>query len=90
MRKCKPNENLSSNIYNSNLLEKKDFIGSEEIENIQIKIRVNGHEWVATLEDNPATRALVEKLRDTSISILMKDYAGFEKEIVYFKFVRSI
>ena len=45
----------------------------------KINITIDGRSMSATLADNVATKALVEKLSDGPISITMSNYGGFEK-----------
>lgn len=45
----------------------------------QIHITVSGTTLPVSIEDNVATRALVEALRKSSISFTASDYGGFEK-----------
>ena len=45
----------------------------------KINITVDGQTMSATLADNVATKALVEKLSDGPITITMNNYGGFEK-----------
>ena len=45
----------------------------------KIKITIDGRSMSATLADNVATKALVDKLAGGPITITMKNYGGFEK-----------
>ena len=45
----------------------------------QIKITISGKTLPVTIEDNEATKALVEALRETAITYEANDYGGFEK-----------
>ena len=45
----------------------------------KIKITIDGRSMSATLADNVATKALVEKLAAGPITITMNNYGGFEK-----------
>ena len=45
----------------------------------KINITIDGRSMSATLADNVATKALVEKLSDGPITITMSNYGGFEK-----------
>jgi len=50
------------------------------VENAQyMKIKVNGEVLTVKLENNKATKALVEKLKKGDIKINAKEYGGFEK-----------
>lgn len=55
------------------------YSGDEIMETKRIKLSINNHILTATLEDNSSTRALVEKLKQESITIEMSDYANMEK-----------
>ena len=45
----------------------------------KIRITIEGRSMNATLADNVATKALVEKLTEGPITISMRNYGGFEK-----------
>ena len=45
----------------------------------EIKITVSGKSLPVKIEDNAATRALVEALREASVTYEADDYGGFEK-----------
>ena len=44
-----------------------------------IKLKVNNHVLNVKLEDNPAAKALMDKLKMGDVTIHAKDYGGFEK-----------
>ena len=54
---------------------------AEEVENADMKmnVKVGDKSFTATLEDNTATRELIEMMRKEPVSIDMSDYSGFEK-----------
>ena len=55
---------------------------SEEMENItnmKMNVRIGNVSFTAALEDNAATRELIEMMRQEPVSIDMSDYSGFEK-----------
>ena len=54
---------------------------SEEMENINMKmnVQIGNVSFTAALEDNAATRELIEMMRQEAVSIDMSDYSGFEK-----------
>lgn len=54
------------------------FINMAHSQNV-INITIDGRSMSATLEDNVATKALVEKLAAGPITITMNNYGGFEK-----------
>lgn len=45
----------------------------------KINITIDGRSMSATLADNEATKALVEKLGEDPVTITMSNYGGFEK-----------
>ncbi len=55
----------------------KEEIKKENID--MIKIKVNSNVLEVKLEDNEATRSLVEKLKNGDISVNANEYGGFEK-----------
>ena len=55
----------------------KEEIKEENID--MIKIRVNNNVLEVKLEDNEATKSLVERLKDGDISVNANEYGGFEK-----------
>ena len=67
MRKI--NNNTTQNVQNEEDIEK--------VENI--KIEVNGKVLNVKMEDNSSTKALVEKLKQGSITVDTQDYGNFEK-----------
>lgn len=52
---------------------------TENIANMKINVRIGNTTFTAALEDNAATRELVEMMKQAPISINMSDYSGFEK-----------
>lgn len=59
--------------------EKNDDIENEEYSNMKIKLEINNYELTATLVDNSSTQALIEKLKESDITINMNDYGNMEK-----------
>ena len=51
----------------------------EECNNMKIKLEINNYELTATLVDNSSTQALIEKLKESNITINMNDYGNMEK-----------
>ncbi len=51
----------------------------EECNNMKIKLEINNYELTATLVDNSSTQALIEKLKESDITINMDDYGNMEK-----------
>ena len=75
---------LISTIYTYTNKHKKDYIldGDGMIEKKEIEeiiIEVNNKELIAKLENNSSAKALVEKLKEKSITINAHDYGNFEK-----------
>lgn len=54
-------------------------IENEEYSNMKIKLEINNYELDATLVDNSSTQALIEKLKESDITINMNDYGNMEK-----------
>lgn len=54
-------------------------IENEEYSNMKIKLEINNYELTATLVDNSSTQALIEKLKESDITINMSDYGNMEK-----------
>lgn len=55
---------------------------SEEMENMtnmKMNVQIGNVSFTAALEDNAATRELIEMMRQGPVSIDMSDYSGFEK-----------
>ena len=48
-------------------------------ENVKLYIKVNNRTLTATLVDNSSTRALIERLENSDITINMRDYGNMEK-----------
>lgn len=52
---------------------------NSDMGNNVIKMAVNGHSFMVTLVDNPATEALKARLAQGSLSIRLEDYGDMEK-----------
>ena len=52
---------------------------NEEYSNMKIKLKINNYELTATLVDNSSTQSLIEKLKESDITINMNDYGNMEK-----------
>ena len=52
---------------------------TEEETEMKMTVKIGGSVFTATLEDNAATRELVEMMKQSPITINMSDYSGFEK-----------
>lgn len=46
---------------------------------MKMNVQIGNASFTATLEDNAATRELIEMMRQAPVSIEMSDYTGFEK-----------
>ncbi|OUP50047.1 hypothetical protein B5F18_05870 [Lachnoclostridium sp. An181] len=53
--------------------------GNEEMETKKIKVQIDNFIFTATLENNTATKELIDLLEEEPITIEMTDYAGMEK-----------
>ena len=53
--------------------------GGEEDMQLKMKVQIGSHTFMATLENNAATAALWEMLRQAPVVLQMRDYSGFEK-----------
>ena len=51
----------------------------EDTSEMKMNVQIGNKSFTATLEDNAATRELVEMMRKAPVSINMSDYSGFEK-----------
>ena len=80
---CKPNFISVDVRRNNKRLLKKDIetleIISRDKTNRVSKIKVNNNVLEVNLEDNEATRSLVEKLKNGDISVNANEYGEFEK-----------
>ena len=58
-----------------------DSANTVEVEDTDMKmnVKVGDRSFTATLEDNTATRELIEMMKEAPVSIDMNDYSGFEK-----------
>lgn len=70
------NSNISSWLNGLNLNEN---ITTSREKNMKLYIKVNNRTLTATLVDNSSTRALIEKLEESDLTINMEDYASMEK-----------
>lgn len=52
---------------------------TEDIADMKMSVQIGNASFTAVLEDNAATRELVEMMKQGSVSIEMSDYSGFEK-----------
>ena len=46
---------------------------------MKMNVQIGDKSFTATLEDNAATRELIEMMKEAPVSIDMNDYSGFEK-----------
>ena len=78
--KKKNNNNKLETNKNYNNAEQEQVAEKVKEEKIDmIKIKINNNVLEVKLEDNEATKSLVEKLKDKDITINAKEYGGFEK-----------
>ncbi|MCH5317818.1 MAG: hypothetical protein J1E05_07550 [Eubacterium sp.] len=52
---------------------------TEDITQMKMIVKIGDSAFTATLEDNVATRELIEMMKNAPITIDMSDYSGFEK-----------
>lgn len=52
---------------------------TEDITEMKMYVKIGDSTFIATLEDNAATRELTEMMQQAPITIDMSDYSGFEK-----------
>lgn len=52
---------------------------TEDMTDMKMSVTIGEQSFTATLEDNAATRELVEMMKEAPVSIDMDDYSGFEK-----------
>lgn len=52
---------------------------TEDITQMKMNVKIGNSSFTATLEDNAATRELIEMMKSSPITIDMSDYSGFEK-----------
>lgn len=77
--------NTSSNLENTNLIEKQEKIENNTINENKVEdmgriyIKVNNQILDVELEDNSATKELKEKLKNGDILVEAHEYGGFEK-----------
>ena len=59
--------------------EPKSTVETEDITSMKMNVEIGGKSFIATLEDNAATREFIDMMKEAPISISMRDYSGFEK-----------
>lgn len=74
---ARPATNETGSSTNDNQ-DSENETGGDEIE-MKLKLRIKDYEFDVTLEENDATRELVEMARNEPITINFEDYGGFEK-----------
>lgn len=67
----------NQNYNNTEQEQSAEIVKEEKID--MIKIKINNNVLEVKLEDNEATKSLVEKLKEEDITINAKEYGGFEK-----------
>jgi len=72
------NNKENKNIINQGTLENNSN-NTERKDNMKIYITVNNKTLTATLNDNSSSKALIEKLKNGSVTINTEDYAKMEK-----------
>lgn len=71
-----PAESLPPEQSNEHSVETEDL---EEVKEMKMNVQIGDTVFTATLEDNVAVREFIEMMKETSVSIDMSDYSGFEK-----------
>ncbi len=51
----------------------------KQINEMKVKININGKTFTATLEDNSAAKEFYEVIKNEGLTVEMSDYSGFEK-----------
>ena len=74
---AQPSSNVSESSTSKDQ-ESENESSEGEIE-MKLKLAINDYEFDVTLEENDATRELVEMARNEPITIRFEDYGGFEK-----------
>lgn len=59
--------------------ETEIIVETEDLTSMKMNVEIGDKSFVATLEDNAATRELIDIMQEAPISISMSDYSGFEK-----------
>ncbi len=80
------NNNDKDNKVNNTVVKEENVveINASEVEEKEIsmdtiKLKVNNNTFNVKLEDNAATKALVEKLKENDVVVNANEYGGFEK-----------
>lgn len=74
------NSEISNNLENNLKVENQTITEIKEMDMImKINIRINEKNLIATLNDNSSSKALIEKLEESELTIKMQDYSNFEK-----------
>lgn len=63
----------------SAITEAENTDETEDITEMKMNVKIGSSTFTATLEDNTATRELIEMMQQAPITIDMSDYSGFEK-----------
>ena len=61
------------------MLETKETTEKEENTEMNMTVQIGSRLFTASLEDNAAVAALLERMEEGVITLQMSDYAGFEK-----------
>ena len=61
------------------MLETKETTEKEENTEMNMTVQIGSRSFTASLEDNAAVAALLERMEEGVITLQMSDYAGFEK-----------
>ncbi len=84
----KDNQNKNDNILNNKVIdtpnhnlnqEDNNVSKNDEVNNMRLKLTLNGNTLYATFTDNSTSKALIERLKQGNVVVNMSDYAGMEK-----------
>ena len=72
-------EHSGGRITSGQMLETKETTEKEENTEMNMTVQIGSRSFTASLEDNAAVAALLERMEEGVITLQMSDYAGFEK-----------
>lgn len=72
-------EHSGGRITSGQMLETKETTEKEENTEMNMTVQIGSRSFTASLEDNAAVAALLERMEEGPITLQMSDYAGFEK-----------
>ena len=72
-------EHSGGRITSGQMLKTKETTEKEENTEMNMTVQIGSRSFTASLEDNAAVAALLERMEEGVITLQMSDYAGFEK-----------